>query len=318
MPRCDAGARRSAASRQRDHMDWLNYHHLLYFWTVAREGSIAAACQRLHVAQPTISAQLRKLEAALGHKLFTRTGRRLVLTDTGRVAYRYADEIFSLGQDLVDTLRGQPTGSPLRLQVGVADVVPKLLTHRLLAPALQLPEPVQVICYEGKPAELLSRLAAHELDVVLADHPTGADSGIRAFNHLLGECTVSVFAPAAQATRYRRSFPQSLNQAPILLPTANTMVRRALDHWLDTAGIRPLVVGEFEDSALLKVFGQQGAGLFPGPTAIAREIQAQYAVRQVGELTEVRERFYAISMERRVKHPAVMTITDQARQRLFD
>jgi LysR family transcriptional activator of nhaA len=298
-------------------MDWLNYHHLLYFWTVAREGTIAAACEQLHLAQPTISTQLRKLETALGHKLFRRVGRKLVLTETGRIVYRYADEIFSIGRDLIDTLQGRPTGSPLRFQVGVADVVPKLMTHRLLAPALKLKERIQIICYEGKPTELLGRLAVHELDVVLTDSPASAETGVRAFNHLLGECTVSIFAHADEAAAYRRDFPDSLDNAPMLLPTPNTMVRRAFDHWLDAKGIRPLVVGEFEDSALLKVFGQQGAGLFPGPTAIAREIQKQYGVRLVGEVAEVHERFYAISMERRMKHPAVVAVSDAARARLF-
>jgi LysR family transcriptional activator of nhaA len=270
------------------------------------------------VAQPTISAQLKKLETAVGHRLFDRAGRRLVLTDTGRVVYRYADEIFSIGRDLMDTLKGRPAGSPLRLQVGVADVVPKLMTHRLLTPALELPEGIQMICHEGKPAELLARLAVHELDVVLSDSPTGAEMGVRAFNHLLGECTVTIFAASNQASKFRRAFPRSLDNAPMLMPTPNTMMRRALDHWLDAEGIRPLVVAEFEDSALLKVFGQRGVGLFPGPTAISREIQKQYGARPIGEIREVRERFYAISMERRVKHPAVVTITDQAKRRLFE
>lgn len=298
-------------------MEWLNYHHLLYFWTVAREGTIAAACNRLHVAQPTISSQLRKLEAALGHRLFERKGRGLSLTETGRVVFRYADEIFSIGRDLLDTLKGRPIGSPLRFQVGVADVVPKIMTHRLLAPALRLQERVQIVCYEGKPAELLGRLAVHELDVVLSDSPVSGDMGIRAFNHLLGESTISIFARADEAAKYRRRFPQSLDNAPMLLPTPNTMMRRAFDHWFETQGIRPVVVGEFEDSALLKVFGQHDAGLFPGPTVISREIQRQYDVRLVGEVKDLHERFYAISMERRLKHPAVMRITDLARKRLF-
>jgi len=299
-------------------LDWLNYHHLLYFWVVAREGTIAAACEQLHVAQPTISAQLRKLEQALGHKLFERSGRHLVLTETGRVVYRYADEIFTTGRELLDTLKGRPTGSPLRLRVGVADMVPKLVAHRLLAPAFSLPEPVQVICFEGKPPELLGRLARHELDVVLSDSPAGAQEGVRAYNHALGECAVSLFGRADRAAGYRRRFPRSLEGAPMLLPTANTMLRRALEHWFDAEGIRPIVVGEFEDSALLKVFGQQGVGLFPGPAVMEKEIQRQYQVRVVGRLEAVREQFLAISMERRVKHPAVLAITDTARTRLFD
>lgn len=299
-------------------MEWLNYHHLMYFWMVAREGTIASACERLHVAQPTISAQLRKLETALGHKLFERSGRNLVLTETGRVVYRYADEIFSIGRDLMDTLKGRPSGSPLRLHVGVADVVPKLLTHRLLGPLLGLPEKIRIVCYEGKPQFLLTQLAAHELDVILTDSPAGADAGVRAFNHALGECTISMFGSANLARDYRRKFPRSLDGAPMLLPTPNTMLRRALDHWFDTHQLRPMIVGEFDDSALLKVFGERGAGLFPAPTAIANEIQKQYGVRAIGEVEEVQERFYAVSMERRVKHPAVVAITKLARQRLFD
>lgn len=298
-------------------MHQLNYHHLMYFWAVAREGTIAAACERLHVAQPTVSAQLQKLERALGHRLFKRVGRRLALTETGRVVYRYADDIFALGGDLLDTLRGRPSGRPLRFQVGVADVVPKLMTYRLLAPALKLKEPIQILCYEGKPTELLTRLATHDLDVVLSDSPASVDTGVRAFNHLLGECSVSIFAATDQAAKYRRRFPESLSDAPLLLPTPNTMVRRAFDHWFETTGISPRIVGEFEDSALLKVFGQRGLGLFPGPTAIAREIERQYDSRAVGQIDRVRERFYAISMERRMKHPAVVAIADLARGKLF-
>ncbi len=298
-------------------MEWLNYHHLLYFWVVAKEGTIAAACKELHLAQPTISAQLRVLERSLGEKLFTRVGRNLALTETGRVVYRYADEIFSLGRDLLDTVHGRPTGRPLRFNVGVADVLPKLVAYRLLEPALHLPEQVQLVCHEGSPPELLTRLAVYELDLVLSDSPIGSDVKVRAFNHLLGECGVTIFGTKDLAAKYRRRFPKSLDGAPFIIPTANTALRRAMGRWLDSQDIRPSVLGEFEDSALLKVFGQAGVGLFAAPTVIEKEVQRQYSVRVVGRLESVRERFYAISVEKKVKHPAVLAIADEARQKLF-
>lgn len=298
-------------------MDWLNYHHLLYFWTVAKEGSIARACDKLLLAQPTISGQLRALERSVGDKLFVRSGRGLALTETGQTIYRYADEIFSLGRELTDTLRGRPTGRPLRLVVGVADVLPKMISYRLLEPALHLPEAVQIICREDKPERLLAELAVHGLDIVLADAPVGPTVKVRAFNHLLGECGVSIMGTAEVAKSLRKGFPRSLDGAPFLLPTDNTTLRRSLDQWFENNGIRPAVRAEFEDSALLKVFGQAGIGLFVVPTAVEDEVRTQYGARLVGRLEQVRERFYAISVERKLKHPAVVAISDAARQKLF-
>lgn len=298
-------------------MEWLNYHHLLYFWTVAREGSIARACEKLFLAQPTISGQLRVLEKAVGDKLFARSGRGLVLTETGRTVYRYADEIFSLGRELQDTLRGRPAGRPMRLLVGVADVLPKLVSFRLLEPALALSDPVQIICREDKPERLLSDLSIHGLDIVLSDAPVGPHVKVRAFNHLLGECGVAVMGKAALARPFRKGFPASLDGAPFLLPTENTSLRRALDQWFDRRSIRPSIRAEFEDSALLKVFGQAGVGLFVVPTAVENEVRKQYGVELVGRVEEVRERFYAISVERKLKHPAVVAISEAARQELF-
>jgi LysR family transcriptional activator of nhaA len=298
-------------------MHWLNYHHLLYFWTVAREGSIARACFQLHLTQPTISGQLRALEKNLGARLFERVGRQLALTDTGRTVYRYADEIFSLGRELQDTLRGRPAGRPLRLVVGVADSLPKLIAYRLIEPALRLPEPVQIVCEQGKPEQLLTQLALHTLDVVLADAPVAPGTKIRAFNHLLGECGVAFFASPRMAKAYRRGFPRSLDGAPFLLPTDNTVLRRSLEQWFDATGIRPLVRGEFADPALLKVFGQTGAGVFAVRTAVEEETQRQHNVRLLGRVEAIRERFYAISLERKLKHPAVVAITETARQQLF-
>lgn len=298
-------------------MEWLNYHHLLYFWTVAREGSVARACEQLHLAQPTISAQIRSLEESLGAKLFAREGRGLAMTDTGRVVYRYADEIFSLGRELRDTLRGRPTGRAMRLAVGVADVLPKLVAYRLLEPALRLPEAVQIVCTDGKPEELLGELARHKLDIVLSDAPLGPGAKVRAFNHQLGECGVSVLGAAALARAHGGTFPQSLDGAPFLLPTEGTALRRSLDHWFDARGFRPVVAGEFEDSALLKAFGQAGTGLFVVPSVIEVEVCRQYQVETLGRIEAVRERFYAISVERRLKHPAVVAISEAARRELF-
>ena len=298
-------------------MEWLNYHHLLYFWTVARHGSVSAASDELRLAQPTVSGQLRMLEDALGEKLFHRVGRRMVLTDMGRTVFRYADEIFTLGRELIDVVKGRPTGRPVRLVVGVADAVSKLIAYRLLQPALQLPEAVRIVCREDRPDRLLAELSVHGLDLVLSDAPVGPAIKVRAFNHLLGECGVGFFAAPGLAKRLAGRFPGSLHGAPMLLPTETTALRRALDQWFDAQGIRPQVVSEFEDSALLKVFGQQGLGVFPAPSAIDAEVRRQYGVRLVGTTTAVRERFYAISVERRLKNPAVVAICDAARETLF-
>jgi LysR family transcriptional activator of nhaA len=298
-------------------MEWLNYHHLLYFWTVARTGGVSAASAELRLAQPTISGQLRALEDALGEKLFHRVGRRLELTDVGRMVYRYADEIFTLGRELMDAVRGRPTGRPLRLAVGVADQLAKLITYRLIEPALKLPEPVHVVCREDKPERLLADLALHDLDLVLSDAPIHPSVKVRAFSHLLGECGVTIFGTKDLAAKYRRNFPKSLDGAPCLLPTENTSLRRSLDQWFEQQSLRPAVLSEFEDSALLSSFGERGLGLFPGPTAIEAEIRRQYGVVVVGRLEQVRERFYAISVERRLKHPAVVAISEAARERLF-
>jgi LysR family transcriptional regulator, transcriptional activator of nhaA len=299
-------------------MEWLNYHHLLYFWTVARLGSVSRATEELYIAQPTISAQIRTLEESLGEKLFTRVGRNLALTEVGRTVFRYADEIFSLGRELGDTLKGRSVGRPIRFVVGIADVMPKLVAYRLLEPALRLADPVRLVCHEDKTERLLAELAVHGLDLVLADAPIGPTVKVRAFNHLLGDCAVSIFAAGKLAGTYRRRFPQSLDGAPFLLPTENTALRRSLDQWFEAEKIRPLVVGEFEDGALLNVFGQSGTGLFAGPSAIEPEIKRQYGVQVIGRIDALRERFYAISVERKLKHPAVLAISDSARKKLFE
>lgn len=298
-------------------VEWLNYHHLLYFWTVAREGSIARACAKLRLAQPTISGQLRLLEDTLGEKLFTRVGRGLVMTEVGQVVYRYAEEIFGLGRELQDVLKGRAGGRPLRLMAGVSDLVPKLIAYRILQPALSMPEPVRLVCHEDTPARLLAELAEHRLDVVLSDAPLTSMIRVKAFNHLLGSCGVTLFCAPSMAASYRRNFPACLDGAPFLLPGEGASLRYSLDQWFDSQKIRPKVVGEFKDSALLKTFGQAGAGIFPAPSAIEKEVREHYKAAVVGRPEGVVERFYAISVERRLKHPAVLTISEAARDQLF-
>jgi LysR family transcriptional activator of nhaA len=298
-------------------MAWLNYHHLLYFWTVAREGTIARAGAQLHLTQPTISGQLRALEKALGAKLFHRAGRNLVLSDTGRTVFRYADEIFGLGRELQDTLQGRPPGWPLRFAVGVNDTLPKVMVYQLLQPALALPDPVQIVCEQGKPDYLHAQLALNALDVVLTDAPLSPMTKIRAFNHLLGECGVSIMGAPKWTRAYRRGFPKSLDGAPFLLPAQDTALRRSLEQWFDTLQIKPKVCGEFADTALLKVFGQHGAGVFAVRSVLERDSRRLYQVRLIGRVDSIRERCYAISVEKKLKHPAVVAITQAARAVMF-
>lgn len=299
-------------------MDWLNYHHLLYFWTVAREGTIARAGEKLHLGQPAISSQLKQLESSLGVRLFQKNGRLLELTETGRMVYRYADEIFSLGRELLDTLKGRPTGKPVRFVVGIVDVVPKLVAKRLLEPALQLAEPLRLVCIEDTLERLLSELTLHNLDIVLSDTPITGAMKVRAFNHLLGESPVAVFGTRELARRYRRGFPKSLDGAPFLMPGRASAVRRSLETWLDARDLHPLIRAELDDSALLKVFGQAGEGLFVSPAVIRDEICRQHEVEIVGEIPAIREHFYAISAERRLKHPAVVAISESAHRDIFN
>ncbi len=298
-------------------MEWMNFNHLYYFWIVASEGSIARASDRLLVAPPTISAQLRALERSLGEVLFERTGRGLALTDVGRTAYHYADEMFATSREMIDTIRGRPTGRPLQLGIGVIDNLPKLVAYRLIKPALELPEPVQFNCREGRPETLYSELAVHGLDVVLSDAPIGPEIRVKAFNHLLGECDVTILGAPQLAAQYRKGFPESLDNAPMLLPNRTAALRRDLDQWFESKEIRPLIRGELDDLALLKVFGQAGEGLFAIPSVIEAEVRHQYRVRMVGRINELRERFFAISVERKLKHPAVLAICETARRAVF-
>ncbi|MCP5155803.1 MAG: transcriptional activator NhaR [Ectothiorhodospiraceae bacterium] len=298
-------------------MRHLNYHHLLYFWTVAREGGVARAAQALHVTPQTISGQIKMLEDAVGARLFARKGRRLVLTDTGQVVYEYAEEIFALGAELSEVLRGGARTGPLTLTVGITDVMPKLVAYRLLEPALAMRTPVRMVCREGKLDALMADLAMHQLDIVLADGPAAPGLNVRVYSHLLGDSGVTFFAASSLAQRLAPGFPRSLDGEPMLLPTRESALRRALELWFDAKDIRPVAVGEFDDSALIKAFGQAGTGVFASPSVIDPEITSQYGVEVVGRSEDVRERFYAISGERRIKHPAVVEISEAARRDLF-
>ncbi len=297
-------------------MEWLNYHHLFYFWTVARAGSISRASEELRVAQPTISNQLKTLEGSLGVKLLERQGRRLVLTDVGRTVLRYADDIFRTGRELQRAVKGLPTGQRLRLVVGVVDVIPKRMAALLLQPAVDAHPDLLLACREGPLPQLLAQLAVHELDVVLADVPASEQVKVKAFNHRLGDCGTTFFA-APRHARLRKGFPRSLAGAPMLLPSEGTAVRRALDAWFDAAGLHPAIAGEFDDSALMKAFGARGLGVFPAPTVLEEDIPAQYGVAAIGRVEEARESFYAITVERRLRHPAVVAIVEAARDEIF-
>ena len=295
----------------------LNFKHLRYFWVVAKAGGIARASERLHLTPQTISGQITVFEDLLGYKLFARKGRRLELTDAGRVALSYADEIFTLGEELEGVLRSPAKGRPLQFSVGVADAVPKVVAYRLLEPAVRLPEPLHIVCREGKLASLLADLAVHRLDIVLADSPMPAAVNVKGFNHLLGECGLTFFATAKLARKHKGSFPRLLHGAPLLLPGEHAAVRPKLVRWLEGQSIHPRVVGEFDDGALLKAFGRAGVGVFAAPSAIADQVRRQYGVVAIGRTDAVTEAFYAISVERRLTHPAVVAITSAARKELF-
>jgi LysR family transcriptional activator of nhaA len=285
---------------------------------VAREGSIVRASSVLRLGQPAISHQIHQLEAMLGDKLFIQRGRKLVLTDLGKLAYRYADQIFTLGQGLVDTVRGRAANQPVRLAVGVSDVLPKFLVHRLLVPALRLGVPVQLTCRENRAVEeFFADLTGHELDLVLSDRAVGPGVKARAFNHLLGECGTAFLAAPQLARRHRRSFPRSLHGAPMLLPTQGCTLRRALDGWFEHLDIQPKIVGEFDDSDLMYVFGQEGAGIFAVPDVFATTFRSAHRVDRVGASSDVRQQFFAISIERRLKNPAVVAVCEAARRDLL-
>lgn len=298
-------------------MEWLNYHHLLYFWTVVREGGVSKAATKLRLAQPTVSGQLRTFEDYLGQALFVREKGGMQLTDVGRLVYRYADEIFSLGRELQDSLRGRPTGRPIVFRVGVADVMPKLVTYQLLKVALAGDEQITLNIEEAPTSLLLSRLATHELDLVLADAPADPALSLKVYNHLLGESAIAVFAPGNLKKTPTGHLAKIVDGAPFIVPRVGTTIRRALEAWFDEAEIRPRVVAEIDDSALIKVFAQAGLGFFAAPECIAEEIIAQYGVAKVGVIPGAREKFYGISIERKIKHPSVGAVIEHARKGIF-
>lgn len=290
----------------------LNYNHLRCFWAVAHEGSIAKACQVLKLSQPTVSEQLGLLARAMGGELLAREGRRLRLTDTGRLVLDYADEIFALGRNLHEALTNRESNRAVPVAIGISDAVPKIISCRLLEPALQLPDRVRLSLHEDSHEVLLQRLATHELDLVISDAPLEAHLRIRAYNHLLGESPLAVFG-TAKHRGLAGKFPKSLDDAPMLVASAGSPQRRAWDSWCASQGIQPRVVAEVQDSALMKTLGQSGFGLFTGPTAIADTICATYGVRVLGEVPELRERYYAISLDRRLINPALRAITVEGR-----
>lgn len=299
-------------------MEWLNYHHLFYFWTVAMEGGINRASKQLRLAPPTISTQIHRLEDSLGTRLLVRQGRNVALTEAGRIAARYAEEIFTLGRDLVEALQGRDSEKQTRLVVGVSDVLPKSIVYRILAPVFRLEEPVRVVCRENMSIEaFMGDLATHAMDMILSDAPAGPGTPVRAYNHLLGECGLAFFAAPALARRLRRGFPRSLDGVPFVLPGPDSTLRRALDDWFRSNEIRPAIVAELDDDALAKTFGGAGLGVFATADVIRKEVTRGYDVEMVGRTSDVGQRFYAISLERKVRHPAVAAICEAARADIF-
>jgi LysR family transcriptional activator of nhaA len=295
----------------------LNYKQLHYFWSVSKAGSITRAAEQLHLTPQTLSGQISKLEKALGTELFRRAGRRLELTAAGKAALSHADEIFEIGNELEALLRDRAGSDELPFRVGLADVVPKSIAYRLLAPAIRLDDPVRLICHDDKMERLFAELAVHHLDLVIADRPLPSELGVRGYSHALGRSAVSFLAAPELAERYRREFPRSLERAPLLIPGGNAAVRGALARWLNEHSLQPHIVGEFEDTALMKAFGQAGVGIFPVPAVTADEVRSQYGVETVGCIEEVTVAYYAISLQRRLTHPAVVAVSTAARQNLF-
>ncbi len=299
-------------------MDALNYHHLRYFWVVAKRGSIARASKELHREHPTISAQIHRLEEILGQKLFERKGRQLALTEFGHVALRYAEDIFSVGREFLDAAKGLPSGKPIRLVVGISDTLQKSIVYRILEPVFRLKEDIRVVCREGLAAdEFMGELAMHTVDVVVSDAPARPGTAVRAFSRPLGECGTTFFAAPAIAKACRRRFPQSLNGIPFILPGANSVLRLALEEWFESHKIRPKIVAEMDDSALAKIAGESGIGVFAAPDVVEKEILQRYQLQIVGRAQAMRQRFYAISVERKIRNPAVLVIIDMARKTIF-
>ena len=287
----------------------INFKHLHYFWTVAKTGSIARASEQLHVTPQTISGQLSVFEDLQGEKLFTKSGRGLELTPSGRLVLTYADEIFSLGQELEQILQHHPAERALQLRVGVSDAVAKTVAYKLLEPALSLPQTLRIHCREGKLDDLLAELVRHKLDIVIADTPMPPSAKLRGFNHPLGECGLSFFATNKLRARHPKSFPSCLDGAPFLLPSENSALRTRLLQWFEQQSVRPRIAGEFDDSALMSAFGEAGVGFFAKPSAINELVMRKYELELVGSTEDIREQFFAITVQRKITHPAVLAIS---------
>jgi LysR family transcriptional regulator, transcriptional activator of nhaA len=295
----------------------VNFKHLYYFWVSAHAGSLVRAGVQLHITPQTLSGQIKLLEEALDKKLFKKSGRNLEVTDAGRLALDYADEIFSLGAELESAVRREQEIAQTQLRVGIADSVPKAVAYRLLEPALNRFESLRLLCHEGKLHALLSQLAVHRLDLIVADAPMPSDVNVKAFNHSLGRSTLSCFATKPLAARAAGNFPASLGGMPMLLPGTDSAVRRKLDHWLRSRGISPRIVGEFDDGALTIAFGREGRGVLFAPTVLAEQLKREHALSEIGRIETIAEEFFAISIERRISHPAIASIMNAARSELF-
>lgn len=295
----------------------LNYRQLHYFWVVAKTGSIVRAGEQLNLTPQTISGQISLLEQTFGVDLFRRVGRQLELTEAGRLALPYAEQMFQLGDELEALLRAQPDEQQILFRIGVADVVPKSIVYRLIAPTMALAEPIRITCREDKLERLLADLAIQRLDLVISDSPMPPHLDIKGYSQKLGECGISFFATQALAERYGQNFPHGLQGAPLLVPGQETVIRSRLMRWFAEQKVQPRIVGEFDDSALMKAFGKSGSGIFITPSVIADEVQAQYGVQMIGQTDAVTEYFYAISVERKIKHPGIVAITEGARRGLF-
>jgi LysR family transcriptional activator of nhaA len=295
----------------------LNYRQLHYFWVVAKTGSIVRACEQLNLTPQTISGQISLLEQTFGVDLFRRVGRQLELSEVGRLTLPYAEQMFQLGDELESMLRSNPDEQQIVLRVGVADVVPKSIVYRLISPTMELKEPIRITCREDKLERLLADLAIQRLDLVISDSPMPSHLDIKGYSQKLGECPVSFFATRELAERYGQDFPRSMHGAPLLIPSQETVVRSRLMRWFAQQDIRPRIVGEFDDSALMKAFGKSGSGIFIAPSVISDEVQAQYGVEWIGQTDAIIESFYAISVERKVSHPGIVAITEAARHSLF-
>jgi len=298
-------------------MDWLNYHHLMYFWTVVRKGGLTPAADELRLSPSTVSTQIQQLEHVLGYKLFDRSGRQMIVNDVGQVVFRYAEEIFSLGRELQDALEDRPAERPIRVQIGIADVLSKLFVGKLLAPILGSQQTYHLVCREDHPDNLISQLILHNLDIVLTDSPLSPNLRVRGFNHLLGSSPLAVYGTSSMVARYKEDFPKSLNDAPFILPGDRSELRGSLERWFESHNIRPKVVAECDDSALIKSLGKTNVGLFVAPQITGKETMQQYRVKEIGYLDNIEENYYAISMDRRIKHPAIQAIVEYAKRSVF-